>query len=106
MGIVIVKTHTSHSQQKTPTLWPVIPVHPDLLRVTTKSFHLSVPRFLGRGGVVRESLCYFCEGLGTVAPEVTEVTARTVIIPGGQFCLLGLKPELIWMEELGLGSWK
>lgn len=56
--------------------------------------------------MVRESLCYFCEWLGTVAPEVVEVIARTVIIPGGQFCLLGLKLELIWMEEPGLGSWK
>ena len=56
--------------------------------------------------MVRGSLRYFCEGLGTVAPEVAEVTARTVIIPGGQFRLLGLKLELIWMDEPGLGSWK
>ena len=55
---------------------------------------------------MRGSLCYFCEGLGTVAREVAEVTARTEIIPGGQFRLLGLKRELIWMEEPGLGSWK
>lgn len=39
--------------------------------------------------MVRGSLCYFCEGLGTVAPEVVEVTDRTAIIPREQFHLMG-----------------
>lgn len=29
---------------------------------------------------MRGSLCYFCEGLGVVAPKVMEMTTRTVII--------------------------
>lgn len=46
---------------------------------------------------MRGSLCYFCEGLGVVAPKVVEMTARTAVIPHGQFCLLISKLELIWM---------
>lgn len=58
--------------------------------------------------MVRRSLYYFCKGLGAFAPDIAEVTARTVIIPGEQFCLLGLRLELVRVEEpsLGSGKWK